>query len=150
MSETLLTIHILSAAAWIGGALLLGFVGPRMGRAGGPAAGAWVGVVIEVIPKFFVPAAMLTLLSGAAIVLFEDQWAWSDAFVGIGIAVVVIAMGIATGNNLPALRRMSEAGRAGDTETVMANARKVTLGGATITILLILTEITMVLRLGSG
>jgi hypothetical protein len=32
----------------------------------------------------------------------------------------------------------------------MANARKVMLGGATITILLILTEITMVLRLGAG
>ncbi len=150
MSDTLLIIHILSAAAWIGGTLLLGFAGPRMGRAGGPAAGAWVGVVLQAIPRFFVPASLLTLASGITIVATQDEWNWSNAFVGIGIAVVLIALSIALVNNAPSLRRMRDAAQAGDMPTVAANARKVSTGGATIALLLILAEIVMVLRLGSG
>ena len=34
MTELLLVIHILSAAAWIGGAFLSGFVAPRLARSG--------------------------------------------------------------------------------------------------------------------
>ncbi len=59
MSDTPLIVHILSAATWIGGSFLLGFAGPRMGKAGGPAAGAWIGVVLEAVTKFFIPAAVL-------------------------------------------------------------------------------------------
>lgn len=150
MSETLLIVHILSAAAWLGGSFLLGFAGPRMGRAGGPAAGAWVGVVLEAIPKFFLPAALLTLASGITIVATEEQWNWADPFVGIGITVVVVALAIALLNNAPGLRAMLKAAQAGDMPTVAANAKKVTLGGATIALLLVLTEIFMVLRLGAG
>lgn len=150
MSETLLIIHILSAATWIGGSLFLGFVGPRMGKAGGPAAGAWVGVVLEAVPKFFLPAALLTLLSGATIVATQDEWDWSDGFVGIGLAVVVVALALAFMNNVPSLRKMLVAAKSGDGPTVAANARKVTRGGAAIALLLILALIAMVLRLGSG
>lgn len=149
MSETLLIIHVLSAAAWIGGSFLLGFAGPRMGKAGGPAAGAWVGVVIEAIPKYFVPAAVLTLLSGITIVATEEQWDWADPFVGIGMTVVVVALGIALLNNAPGLRAMLRAAQAGDTPALAASARRVTRGGATIAILLVLTEIAMVLRFGT-
>lgn len=148
MSETLLIIHILSAAAWLGGSFLLGFAGPRMGRAGGPAAGAWVGVVLEAIPKFFIPAALLTLLSGMAIVATEEQWDWGNPFVGIGMTVVVVAIAIALLNNAPGLRGMLQAAQAGDTATLAAKARKVMRGGAAIAVLLVLTEIAMVLRLG--
>jgi len=149
LSETLLIIHILSAASWIGGSFLLGFAGPRMGKAGGPAAGAWVGVVLEAIPKFFVPAAVLTLLSGITIVATEEQWDWADPFVGIGMSVVVVALGIALLNNAPRLRAMLRAAQAGDTPTLAANARKVMQGGAAIAVLLVLTEIAMVLRFGT-
>ena len=38
MTETLLVIHVLAAAAWLGGGFLNGFVGPRMAKAGGEAA----------------------------------------------------------------------------------------------------------------
>ncbi|MDH3189369.1 MAG: hypothetical protein OEM39_01825 [Acidimicrobiia bacterium] len=150
LSETLLTLHILAAAAWIGGALLLGFVGPRMGKAGGPAAGAWVGVVLEAIPRFFVPAALLTLASGIAIVSTQDEWDWSDPFVGIGTTVVAVALAIALFNNTPALKAMLAAARAGDMPTLAANARKVTRGGSAIALLLMGTEAVMVLRLGAG
>lgn len=150
MSETFLIIHILSAAAWIGGSFLLAFAGPRMARAGGPASGAWVGVVLEAVTRYFTPAAALTLLSGIGLVLVEDQWNWSNAFVGIGIVAVVVALAIAHMNNVPGLRAVLQAAQAGDMNAVAVNARKVVVGGATISLILIFTEIAMVLRLGVG
>lgn len=150
MSETLLIIHILAAATWIGGSLLLAFAGPRMARAGGPVAGAWINVVLQAVPRFFVPAALLTLISGLGLVSADDQWDWSNAFIGIGIAAVIIALAIALFNNVPAMKAILLAAPSGDMETVSANARKVVVGGSTISLILILTVIAMVLRLGVG
>jgi len=150
MHETLLIIHILSAAAWIGGTFFLGFAGPRMGRAGGPAAGAWIGLVLQAVPRFFLPVSLLTLASGLLIVTNEEQWNWSDPFVGIGIAAVVIALSIAFLNNVPTLKAMIEAANSGDLPGVAARARKVTNGGLGIALTLIGAEVVMVLRLGAG
>jgi uncharacterized membrane protein len=147
--DTLLIIHILSAAAWIGGSFMLAFAGPRMAKAGGPASGAWVGVVLEAVTRFFTPAAVLTLLSGIGLVLAVEPWGWSDAFVGIGIAAVVVALSIAHMNNVPSLRGIQQAAQAGDMDALAVNARKVMAGGATISLILILTEVAMVLRLGA-
>jgi uncharacterized membrane protein len=147
--DTLLIIHILSAAAWIGGSFMLAFAGPRMAKAGGPASGAWVGVVLEAVNRFFTPAAVFTLLSGIGLVLAVDPWGWSDAFVGIGIAAVVVALSIAHMNNVPSLRGIQQAAQAGDMDALAVNARKVMAGGATISLILILTEVAMVLRLGA-
>jgi uncharacterized membrane protein len=147
--DTLLIIHILSAAAWIGGSFMLAFAGPRMAKAGGPASGAWVGVVLEAVTRFFTPAAVLTLWSGIGLVLAVEPWGWSDAFVGIGIAAVVVALSIAHMNNVPSLRGIQQAAQAGDMDALAVNARKVMAGGATISLILILTEVAMVLRLGA-
>ncbi len=150
MSDTLLIIHILAAATWIGGSLLLAFAGPRMARAGGPAAGAWINVVLQAVPRFFIPAALLTLISGLGLVSSDDQWDWSNAFVGIGITAVIIALAIAIFNNVPALKAILRAAPSGDMETVSANARRVLVGGSIISLILILTVIAMVLHVGVG
>lgn len=121
-----------------------------MARAGGPAAGAWINVVLQAVPRFFAPAALLTLASGLSMVIIDDQWDWSNAFVGIGITAVIVALAIAFFNNVPALKGILRAAPSGDTETVSANARRLLIGGATISLILILTEIAMVLRLGVG
>ncbi len=80
----------------------------------------------------------------------EDAWLWSHAFVGIGIAAVVVALSIALFNNVPSLKAMLEAATAGDMAVVAASAKKVTTGGAMIALILVGTEIAMVLRLGAG
>ena len=54
MTDFLLIIHILSAAAWIGGGFLSAFVGPRMGR--NPAPGValgWARVAAEAGASYF-------------------------------------------------------------------------------------------------
>ena len=150
MEETLLIIHIVSAAAWIGGSMFLGFAGPRMASAGGPAAGAWIGVALSSVTRFFIPAALLTAASGIAMVFMLEQWEWSHAFVLVGLGVFVLALVIALGNNVPAMKAARSAARAGNLQEAAANGRKLVKGGALIVTLLIAAEVAMVLRLGVG
>lgn len=150
MEETLLIIHILSAAAWIGASMYLGFAGPRMANAGGPAAGAWIGVVLASVTRFFTPVALLTAVSGAAMVVLLDQWDWSDGFVTVGLGVVALALAIAWGNNVRALKDARSAAQAGLMEEAASHGRRVVRGGAAILLLLVAAEVAMVLRWGAG
>ena len=150
MEETLLIIHILSAAAWLGGSMFLGFAGPRMASAGGPAAGVWIGVALASVTRFFTPVALLTAASGITMVFVLDAWDWTDAFVWVGLGVFVVVLAIALGNNVRAMKAARSAAQAGNMEEAAANGRKLVKGGALIVILLIAAEVVMVLRLGAG
>lgn len=150
MEEALLIIHILSAAAWIGGSMFMGFAGPRMAGAGGPAAGAWIGVALASVTRFFTPVALLTAASGITMVMLLDEWDWTQAFVWVGLGVFVVALAVALGNNVPAMKGARSAARDGNMEMAAAYGRKLVRGGALIVILLIVAEVTMVLRLGAG
>jgi hypothetical protein len=149
MTETLLVIHILAAGAWIGGGLLNGYVGPKMAAAGGPVAIQWLKVGIKAGARFFIPAGLLTGISGVTLVLVDDAYDWSDGFVGIGLAIVTIALGLALWVLLPAARGALAAAESGDFPAVAPKARRAALTGRVTVILLILAEIAMVLRLGA-
>lgn len=149
MDETILTIHILSAAAWIGASMFFAFAGPRFAKAGGPPAITWIGIVIEAVRKFLVPAALLTAISGMVLVATQDQWQWSDGFVSIGLAVFVVVLGIGTGFNLPNLKKIQRYAADGDFPAVAATARKVALAGTLMILLLVFAEVAMVFRLGA-
>lgn len=142
-------VHILSAAAWIGGGLLNGYIGPKMAAAGGPVAIQWLKVGIRAGGRFFIPAGVLTGLSGIALVVVDDAYDWSDGFVGIGLAIVIIALVLAWWVLLPAARGALAAAESGDFPAVAPKARRAALAGRVTVILLILAEIAMVLRLGA-
>jgi hypothetical protein len=90
MTDLLVIIHILSAAAWIGGSFLTGFVAPRMASSDAQGAAlAWARVAAEAGAKYFNPAGILTALSGIGLVLTSDVYGWSDTFVSIGLGVVI-------------------------------------------------------------
>jgi hypothetical protein len=150
MDETLLVIHILSAAAWIGAALFFGYAGPRFRDIGGPAVSGWVRVALGAIPRFVAPAAVLTALSGVVLVLVEDEYGWGDTFVWIGLAVFIVVLAIGLGWNAPRMRTALAALETGDMPTVAAAMRNVAYAGVVVIVLLIFTEFAMVLRLGAG
>jgi uncharacterized membrane protein len=119
-----------------------------MARAGGEHALNWLRIVGEAASKFFIPAATLTLLSGVGLVLVDDAYDWSAAFVWVGIGVVVVALGLVSSVMTPSVRKAIAAAESGDLATAGANGRKVAAVGSAIGLLLVLTEIAMVLRLG--
>ena len=150
MNETILVIHILSAAVWIGTAVFFGYAGPRFRTIGGPAVKGWIEVALGSIPRVIVPAAVLTALSGVTLVLIEEAWDWDDAFVWIGLGVSVVVLSIGLGWNAPNMRRALTALEAQDFPTVAASMRKVAGAGILILVLLVFAEFVMVFRLGSG
>lgn len=82
--------HILGAAGWIGGGLHTWF--SYTGLARDPAgSGQALANLTKTADRYFGPVALLTLLTGIALVWSQDPWAWNDTFVLIGIGVFVFS-----------------------------------------------------------
>jgi hypothetical protein len=120
-----------------------------MAKAGGEAAIGWLRVLTDAAAKFFLPAAVVVLLSGILLVTVDDAYDWSAPFVGIGIAVAVIGIILAWFVLRPAAQRALVAASSGDFQTAAANGKRAGMVGQILGILLVLTEIAMVLRLGA-
>ena len=90
MRDGLLVLHILSAAAWIGGGLYSWYAFTRLARAGSEA-GDSVPVLTRTADRYFGPAAGLTLLSGIVLVLTVDPWGWTDTFVLVGLGTFLFS-----------------------------------------------------------
>jgi len=149
MAEFLLVMHALSAAAWIGGALLTGFAGPRMARAGAEPFLGWARVAAEAGAKYFNPVGALTALSGIGLVLVSGQYDWGDTFVSIGLAVVVATAVIGAVVQRPGGKKVVAALEAANYTEAANEGKKVAIGGAISMALLIVAVIVMVLRTGS-
>src|SRR5688572_14506683 len=151
MSELLLIIHILAAAAWIGGGLLNGFVAPRISRSGlEGAALAWARVASQAGTHYFNPAGLLTALSGIGLVVVSDAYDWSDTFVSIGIAVVIAAGLIGALVHRPGGERIVTALESGDRAAAARDGKRAAIWGAVTIVLLIVAVVVMVLKTGVG
>ena len=149
MTETLLILHILSAATWIGAGFYNAFLGPRFAAEGGPAAVAWIKAVGDASLKFFMPAAIFTLLTGIGLVLSDDAFGWSDLFVNIGLAVVIVGALIASLALAPATKQALAAVESGDFPAAGAAGKRAAVWGRVISILLVGAVIVMVLKTGA-
>jgi hypothetical protein len=151
VTEFLLIIHILSAAAWIGGGLLSAFVAPRLARSGIDGATlAWARVAAEAGAKYFNPAGILTALSGVGLVLTSDLYDWSDTFISIGLGVVIAAGLIGAFVHRPGAGKMITALEAGDRTAAAAEGKRAAIWGVVTSVLLIVAVVVMVLKTGAG
>jgi len=147
MNDLLLIIHILAAAAWIGGGLLNGFVAPRIARSGIDGASlAWARVAAQAGTLFFNPAGILTALSGIGLVIVSDVYDWSDTFVSIGLAVVIAAALIAAFVHRPGGERIIAALESGDQVAAAADGKRAAIWGVVTIVLLIVAVVVMVLK----
>ena len=106
MRELLLTIHILAAAAWIGGGLFAGVSFSKLATQMG--LGPLRALDDSVGPKFFGTAVGVMVLSGAGLVMMSETVGWGSVFVLVGIAVVVLD-GVLEGAVFgPRLRRIAD------------------------------------------
>jgi uncharacterized membrane protein len=90
MRDGLLVLHILSAAAWIGGGLYSWYAFTHLVRAGSEV-GDSVPMLARTADRYFGPAAGLTLLTGIVLVLTVDPWGWTDTFVLVGLGVFLFS-----------------------------------------------------------
>lgn len=142
MRELLLTIHILSAAAWIGGGLFASLSFRQLATTMGlkPLAA----LEESLGTKFFGTAVGLLVLSGVGLVLTAEEFGWGDAFVLIGIGVVVVD-GILEGAVFgPRAKKLTESTEDQTAEYV----RLLTTGSLAHLVLLVFAVWAMVAKLG--
>ena len=90
--ETLVLIHVLAAIVWVGGGILFQIQGTRAAVAGDQAGvlkvirdSEWMGM------RVFMPASIIVLAFGVWAVIDHPVWEFSDTWVSIGFAGVVIS-----------------------------------------------------------
>lgn len=90
MRDWLLFFHILGAAGWIGGGLYGWFAYTQIAK-NASTSGKALTTLAGAADRYFGPVAVLTLLTGIALVWTQDPWVWNDTFVLVGIGVFVFS-----------------------------------------------------------
>jgi uncharacterized membrane protein len=111
--ELWLFLHVVAVLAWVGGAGIVQVFGVLTRRAGDPQKTAFfVRNLAWTVTRIFLPAAVVTFLTGVALVE-EGRWDWDEPFVLWGLilwaAVALVAFGYLA-------RAMGEAGERLGTE----------------------------------
>lgn len=150
MTETLLVLHIIFAAGWLGAGFYTAFLGPRFVAAGGESAGTWIKALEAAGTRYFMPAGILTLLTGVGLVLSNEAYSWGDLFVTIGLSVIVITTLMGSLINAKQGKLAVEAVDAGDFAGAGAAGKKLAMSGRIITVLLIITYVVMILKTGAA
>ena len=133
MRDWLLILHILGAAAWIGGGLYAWFAYTQIAKDWTRSGGA-LQTLAKGADRYFGPTAVLTLLTGIALVWTQDPWTWNDTFVLVGIGVFIFSAvwqplvasktearlleAVETGGDVPAAMRVASRSMAVDVAVV--------------------------------
>jgi uncharacterized membrane protein len=88
--EFLLAVHVLAAAAWVGGALVLLYADRRVARATPERLAEHMELEDHIGVRFFVPATLILLLAGIGLVI-DGEWSLGEPFVSAGLAVWLLS-----------------------------------------------------------
>ena len=146
LRELLLVLHIAGAGVWLGANVVQAFV-PRMAaNHGTQALAAWYRVAASFGNRVYVPASLLILVTGIALVLRADEYGFGTRFVAVGFSMIVIGavLGVVVFERTSTVA--AQAIEAGDRSRVKSAVGKLAGFGALDTLLLLLTITAMVTR----
>jgi hypothetical protein len=111
----LLVIHVLSAVMLIGPAGAFEVLGKKASELGPNGGTEFLRAMLEIERKFVIPGAIISGITGVWMmvevnldkVLFDNTWLWTS------ILAYLIIMGLATGVDTPAIKRIVAASDAG-------------------------------------
>ncbi len=92
MRNTLLVLHIVAVAAWLGSNVFQLLVGRRFAAEGGAAAASWMTSTVAMGRAIYTPAGILVLLTGVGLVLNSSVYGFGSGFVTVGFVVIIIAI----------------------------------------------------------
>lgn len=147
MDSVLLTLHIIGAAAWLGGNLTQ-FVVNRRFEDGAPAA-AYLRATVAMGRVLYTPAAVLLLITGVWMVIRSPAFGFGSVFVTIGFAMVIVGGALGGVVFGPNGRKAADLHDAGSFEQAHATSAIITRFGAIDTLLLLVTVTAMVNRWGA-
>jgi ascorbate-specific PTS system EIIC-type component UlaA len=148
---TLLVLHIIGVAIWLGANGVLAFAGPRAAGAGPEVRSWWADTQGAMARVLYNAAGVLVLLTGIGLVLQSDEvYRFSDTFVSIGFLAVIVGAGLGMGVFGPGTRRLSDAIRSNDGEAERQVSSRLQAFGILDTLVLVVTIVAMVGKWGWG
>lgn len=149
MTELLLFLHILGAAAWFGTNVAQVALTASFRRETSPATAAYLRGTVALGTRLYTPASVLVLLTGIGLVLASDTYGFGAVFVIIGFLMVVAGTVLGTTVFGPQGRRAAALRDAGEEAGAVAVERRLAGFGMLDTLLLAFTIATMVWKLGA-
>lgn len=129
MRELLLTIHIVSVAAWLGGDFGQLFVLRVVRRRGGETAATWFRALAAMGSSYFNIAGALVFVTGIAMLLLDNTiGSFSSTFVTIGFITVIVGGAMGVLFFVPRSRATADQYESGDTDGADQNARAISWG----------------------
>lgn len=150
MSEALLFLHILGAAAWLGANLVRALAGRAFAKGEDAAAASWHRTTIAVGRSIHTPAAAAVFITGFGLIgVSEGVFEMTDPFVVVGIIVVVVGAVLGMVVLGPNGERIASAYEQGDRQLAETVARRSSVVGWVDTALLAFATLVMVLHWGA-
>ena len=148
MSSTATFLHVVVAALWLGGGIMLTVLQVELMRTKDMAAMGGVGRAATRFSRtYFMPLAILTLLFGIWAAAAGD-WDFGSAWIGIGFGVVVVNAVLAMAVIGPTGRRMGAAMAEGDMAALPALRQRMMLATGAANLLLLVAFWAMVVKPG--
>ena len=150
LRDVLLVLHIAGAATWFG-ANIVQAVAPRKAvQQGNVVAAGWYRLAAGLSRSLYMPAAIVILLTGIALVLQSDgAFEFGSTFVAIGFAMIVIGALLGSFVFDPGSKKAADAFDAGDEAAIKATTGRLATFGVIDTLLMLFTITVMVLKLGA-
>ncbi len=150
MEDTLLTIHIIAAGAWLGANVVQFLVAPQVQKIGGSVAAGWHRTVEGLLRTLYMPASLLALITGVGLIVAVDDspYEMSDPFVSLGFLTVIVGSALGMAFFAPNSRKAAEARESGDDTLAASIESKLLIGGVIDMTLVIVTIAAMVGKWG--
>ena len=145
--ETLLVLHIIGVGAWLGANVVQAVVPPAAARIGTATLAGWYRLSSVLSRRLYMPAAILILITGVALVIDSDVYGFGSTFVTIGFGMIILGGLAGIVVFAPGGERAAEAVESGDGGMIRSAVSRLTAWGLVDTLLLIFTITAMVLRL---
>ena len=150
MQTTLLIIHILAAAVWLGTSVAQAYATPRLSAEGGSTAATWQHTIVGLGKHVYPPAALVVLITGFGLIGVSDgAYGYGDPFVVIGILMVILGAALGIRVFGPLAEKAAAAFEEGDRSAaanLISRARSFSIPE---TALLVFTFVVMVNRWGA-
>ncbi len=115
MTQLLLWLHILAAAAWFGTAVASSIGDRLISSETAEARAAWYRVILRFGQLVYTPAAVLVLITGVLLVVDIPAYGFGSTFVSIGFLAVIVGAGLGMAVFGPKSREAAAALDHGDT-----------------------------------
>jgi len=150
--ELVLVLHILSVIIGFGGMFIAGFYGDAARKRPGAEGLAVAETTLSVTGKIPTVAVCAAPILGILLILLsDDTWKFSEAWISLSFVLYIVLMGLATAVQVPGIRKivaLRAAANGGMTPEMEAEGKKVATVGAIVNLLWVAILFLMVFKPG--